>query len=300
MIENIVHRQIHAGVELHAAEAGDGAPVILVHGFPELWYSWRHQLPALAGAGYRAVAIDLRGYGDSAAPSEIEAYDILAVCGDLIAVQDDLGAKQAVFVGHDWGARVVWELARLCPERVAAVVGMSVPFQPRSRVPPLELARVAFGDDFYVLWFQLLGVADRALARDVRRSLLTPEPWGPRWAENDDVAPLPFWMTEQELAVYIETFQRTGFTGALNYYRNLDRNWQLTEPIAERRIDQPALFVTGSRDPVHEWVPASLMDGWLRDLRGKVIIEGAAHWIQQERPQHVNALLLEFLEQIGY
>lgn len=295
------HRQVQVdGIELHVAEAGSGPPVVLVHGFPELWYSWRHQLPVLADAGYRAVALDLRGYGTSSAPVELDAYDLLTVCGDLVGLLDDLDSQQAVVVGHDWGAIIAWELARLHPERVAAVMGMSVPFVPRPPAPPVELLRQALGDDFYIVWFQQPGVADAALARNVRRTLTTTKPWGPRWVEGDDVPARPAWMTEADLAVYVDAFERTGFTGALNYDRNLDRNWQLTARYADRTIKQPAIFLTGSRDPVRTWLPDSVMGDWVTDLRERVVIDGAGHWIQQERPAEVNAALLRFLSAIGY
>jgi pimeloyl-ACP methyl ester carboxylesterase len=295
------HRQVQVdGVELHVAELGSGPPVILCHGFPELWYSWRHQLPALAEAGYRAVAPDLRGYGDSSIPAEIEAYDVLSLCGDLMGLLDELGEERAVFVGHDWGAIVVWTLAQAHPDRVSAVVGMSVPFLPRAPAPPVDIMRGAFGEDFYIVWFQEPGVADEALARDVRRTLTTSRVWTAEWAEGDEEPQRPEWLTEDDLRVYVETFERTGFTGGLNYYRNFDRNWELTEPIAGRRIEQPALFLTGSRDPVRGFIPADAMDDWCTDLRGKVVLDGAGHWVQQERPDEVNEALLAFLRDIGW
>jgi pimeloyl-ACP methyl ester carboxylesterase len=293
------HRQVRVdGVELHVAELGSGAAVILCHGFPELWYSWRHQLPALADAGYRAVAPDLRGYGESSIPTEVEAYDVLSLCGDLIGLLDELGEERAVFVGHDWGAIVVWTLAQAHPDRVSAVVGMSVPFLPRAPAPPVDIMRRAFGEDFYIVWFQEPGVADEALARDVRRTLTTSRVWTAGWAEGNEEPKRPEWLTEEDLRVYVETFERTGFTGGLSYYRNFDRNWELTEPIAGRRIEQPALFLTGSRDPVRGFTSADPMDDWCADLRGKVVIEGAGHWVQQERPDEVNQALLRFLGEL--
>ena len=217
------HRQVRVdGVELHVAELGSGAAVILCHGFPELWYSWRHQLPALADAGYRAVAPDLRGYGESSIPTEVEAYDVLSLCGDLIGLLDELGEERAVFVGHDWGAIVVWTLAQAHPDRVSAVVGMSVPFLPRAPAPPVDIMRRAFGEDFYIVWFQEPGVADEALARDVRRTLTTSRVWTAGWAEGNEEPKRPEWLTEEDLRVYVETFERTGFTGGLSYYRNFD------------------------------------------------------------------------------
>lgn len=297
----VTHRQVPVnGIELHVAEQGDGRPVILCHGFPELWYSWRNQLPTLAEAGYRAVAPDMRGYGDSSIPADIEAYDLLTVCGDMLGLLDDLGEDQAVFVGHDWGANVVWQLALANPERIAAVVAMSVPFLPRPRAAPVELLRQALGDDFYIVWFQEPGAADEALARDVRRTLTTSQPWSAQWAERDDQPRRPAWLTEADLRVYVGAFERTGFTGGLNYDRNIDRNWELTAHLADRRVEQPALFLTGSRDPVQRFMPPELMDGWVTDLREKVVVDGAGHWVQQERPAEVNEALVRFLQNIRY
>jgi pimeloyl-ACP methyl ester carboxylesterase len=289
------------GIELRVSEEGEGRPVVLCHGFPELAYSWRHQLPALAEAGYRAVAPDMRGFGGSSIPAEADAYDVLTLGNDLIGLLDDLGEERAVFVGHDWGANVTWNLALTHPERVEAVVGMSVPYAPRAPAPPLEILRANLGEDFYMVWFQQPGVADEALARDVRRTMLATEVWNAKWLERtDDESPMPTWLSEDELRVYVEEFERTGFTGGLSYYRNIDRNWELLEPYAGRRIEQPALFLTGSRDPVQRFMPASVMDGWVTDLRRTVVLEGAGHWVQQERPDEVNESLIGFLRAVGY
>jgi pimeloyl-ACP methyl ester carboxylesterase len=280
------------------AEEGEGPPVVLCHGFPELWYSWRHQLPALAEAGYRAVAPDMRGYGDSSIPAEVGAYDLPTLCADMTGLLDALGEERAVFVGHDWGAAVVWELAVRHPEHVAAVAGLSVPFLPRGPVPPVQAMREGLGEDFYIVWFQEPGAADEALARDVRRTFTTTRQWTKEWAEGDDDPPRPKWMSEEDLRVYVESFERTGFTGGLNWYRNIDRNWELREPIADRRIEQPALYLAGSRDPVLRFMPPEVMDGWLTDLRSTVVIDGGGHWIQQERPGEVNQALLGFLREL--
>ena len=287
---DVDHRQVRVdGVELHVAELGSGAPVVLCHGFPELWYSWRHQLPALADAGYRAVAPDLRGYGGSSAPADVDAYDVLSLCGDLIGLLDELGEQQAVFVGHDWGAAIVWTLAQAHPDRVAAVAGMSVPFLPRAPAPPIDIMRRGFGEDFYIVWRITTAGCCSATTRV----------WTAQWAEGDEEPGRPEWLTEDELRVYVEEFERTGFTGGLNYYRNIDRNWELGEAFAERRIEQPALFLTGSRDPVQRFMRADAMDDWCTDLREKVVIEGAGHWVQQERPAEVNEALLRFLRDAG-
>jgi pimeloyl-ACP methyl ester carboxylesterase len=286
------------GIELSFVDEGDdGQPiVVLCHGFPELAYSWRHQIPALTSAGWRVLAPDMRGYGESSAPEAVEAYDMVSLCGDMTGLLDAVGASDAVFVGHDWGANVVWQLAVQAPERVRAVAGLSVPFVPRAPAAPIPIMRRHLGEDFYIVWFQQPGVADEALARDVRRTLTTKRVWTAEWAEDDGSKPhAPEWLTEEELGVYVDAFERTGFTGGLNWYRNIDRNWELSAPFANRRIEQPAMFLTGERDPVRKFMPAEAMRGWVTDMRAERLIDGAGHWVQQERPDEVNAALLEFL-----
>jgi pimeloyl-ACP methyl ester carboxylesterase len=296
---DLVHVQLRLdGIELHVAEAGAGPAVLLLHGFPELWYSWRHQLPALADSGFRAIAPDLRGFGSSSAPAAIDAYSLEAVCGDLLALLDRLEEGRAVVVGHDWGAAVGWQLALEHPDRLMAVVGLSVPFVPRAPATPISLLRKALGEDFYIVWFQEPGVAEQALERDVRRTLTTTSAWTAAWGEGDDQPPLPAWLTEEDLQIYVDAFERTGFRGGLNYYRNIDRNWERSASLVNRRIDQPSLFITGSRDPVQRFMPAEAMDGWVTDLRGIVRVDGAGHWVQQERPDEVNGALLGFLRQL--
>jgi pimeloyl-ACP methyl ester carboxylesterase len=287
------------GIELEVLDEGQGPLVVLCHGFPELAFSWRHQLPALTGAGFRVVAPDLRGYGGSSAPAEVDAYDLASLCGDLCGLLDALGFKDAIFVGHDWGANLVWQLAVLHPARVRAVAGLSVPFLPRAPAPPLPIMRRRFGEDFYIAWFQQPGVADAALARDVRRTLTSPAAWTAQWAaEQDKPQSRPSWISEEELAVYVEVFERTGFTGGLNWYRNIDRNWELTAAVAHRRIEQPAMFLTGERDAVRSFMAAESMRGWVTDLREEVVVPGAGHWVQQQEPAAVNAVLLRFLDSL--
>jgi pimeloyl-ACP methyl ester carboxylesterase len=305
------------GVELRVTEAGDGPPVILAHGFPELGYSWRHQLPALADAGFRAVAPDQRGYGGSTRPDAIDDYDIVHLTDDLLGVLDDLGEEKAVFVGHDWGSMVVWQLALLHPERVAGVVGMSVPFLPRGPMPPVQLMRQAFGENFfYILYFQEPGVADADLAADpaktMRRMLagLSAKPSeqglaglaAPTGAGFVDRLPepdaLPDWLSQEELDHYVDEFRRTGFTGGINWYRNFDRNWELTPQLAGVKVSVPSLFIGGTLDPVLVMSPPGIMDGWLEDHRGTVLVEDAGHWVQQEKPAPVNEALLSFVHDV--
>jgi pimeloyl-ACP methyl ester carboxylesterase len=305
------------GVELAVDVGGDGPPVILAHGFPELAFSWRHQVPALIDAGYRVAVPDQRGYGRSDRPSAIEDYDMVQLTADLLAVLDDLGEERAVFVGHDWGAMVVWQLALFAPERVSAVLAMSVPFLPRGPVPTITLLRQIYVDGFfYMVYFQEPGVADSELASDplrTMRRLLA----GTRADADADAASfsaadgrgfidrlpepktLPGWLGEDELDFYVAEFTRTGFTGGLNWYRNLDRNWHLTEHLADAHVTCPSLFIAGSDDPVLSFIPPEAGEAWLDDHRGNVIIEGAGHWIQQERPDTVNEILLGFLDDVA-
>ena len=283
------------GMRLRVFEAGErGDPVVvLAHGFPELAYSWRHQIPALAAAGYHVLAPDQRGYGGSSRPAEIEAYDIHALTGDLVALLDDVGAAQAVFIGHDWGALVVWQTALLHPDRVRAVAGLSVPPIPRARARPTERWREKFGEDFYMLRYQQPGLADAEMGADVAATMS-----GLFAGLLAGRAELPSWISPAEFEYYVTEFTRTGFTGGLNWYRNYDRNWATTPHLTDARIPVPALFVGGTADPVgstmrperaRDVVSGPYLEEW---------IEGAGHWVQQERPDEVNEILLRFLREV--
>jgi pimeloyl-ACP methyl ester carboxylesterase len=306
------------GVDLHVVEAGEGPAVILAHGFPELSYSWRHQLPALADAGYRAVSPDMRGYGRSSRPEPIDAYDIEHLTGDLIGLLDDLGEERAVFVGHDWGSMVVGSLARLHPDRVAGVVAMSVPLLPRGPMSPLQLMRMVFADTFfYMIYFQEPGVADADLGADpattMRRmlaGLTVPEgqtldasglsaPDGRGFVDRlPEPSGLPDWLSQEELDHYTAEFTRTGFTGGINWYRNLDRNWEITPQLDGAKVTVPSLFVGGTLDPVLLMSPVSIQDEVVTDHRGNVLVDGAGHWVQQEAPGPVNDALITFLDSL--
>lgn len=291
-------RRIDLGrITLAVAENGPAAGplVVLLHGFPELAYSWRHQIGPLAQAGYRVLAPDLRGVGGSDRPDDIAAYAVTELAADVVALIDHAGREQAIVIGHDWGADAAWKTAWMHPERVAAVAGLSVPFIPRAPAPPVGIMREHLGEDFYMVWFQEPGVAERALEQDVRRTLATTKVWTREWAASHDDPPTPPFMTDADLQVYVDAYTRTGFSGGLALYRNLDRNWELTAPFADRRIEQPALFLTGERDPVRSFMPAAAMDGWVTDLRASVVVPGAGHWVNQERPDEVNAALLDWL-----
>lgn len=283
------------GVRLRVIEAGErAAPVIvLAHGFPELAYSWRHQIPVLADAGYRVLAPDQRGYGGSSRPEAVEDYDIHALTGDLVGLLDDVAAEQAVFIGHDWGAMVVWHTALLHPDRVSAVAGLSVPPIPRARSRPTERWRQKFGDDFYMLRFQEPGLADAEMAADVAATmsgLFAGLLAGP--------ASLPDWISPDEFEHYVDEFSRTGFTGALNWYRNYDRNWESTPQLAGARITAPALFVGGTADPIGATMnPARAREVAAGPYREEWV-QGAGHWVQQECPDDVNRILVEFLRDV--
>ncbi len=313
-------------VALEVAEQGQGPLVVLVHGFPESWYSWRHQLDALARAGYRAVAPDMRGYGRSSAPPEVEAYDQVELAGDVARLIDALapesggreGEGQAVVIGHDWGAPVAWHTAMLHPEKVRAVGGLSVPWRPRASRPPLQTLRQIWGERFfYQLYFQSPGVAEGELEADIRRFLriffylasgdAPPQPAlmakrrGDRLLEGlIDPETLPPWLSEQDLDHYEATFRASGLRGPLNWYRNLDRTWARTESLAGARITQPALFIAGEKDPVLRfWEdPLAPMREGVPDLRICALVPGAGHWIQQERPEAVNEAMLAFLGEL--
>ncbi|WP_309227847.1 MULTISPECIES: alpha/beta hydrolase [unclassified Mycolicibacterium] len=295
------------GVTLKVTEAGErGNPVVvLAHGFPELAYSWRHQIPALAAAGYHVLAPDQRGYGGSSRPEGIDAYNIVELTADISGLLDDVGAEQAVLVGHDWGSPVVTTFPLFFPDRVSAVVAMSVPPVPRASAPPTQIWRKMIGDNFfYILYFQEPGVADAALGADPRESLrrmITLEGISapPEALTDRPLPPLPDWITPDEFERYVTAFTETGFTGPLNWYRNFDRNWELTDPSSEaitaQTITVPTLFLGGTADPVLSFTPRDRVRDVVTGDYREVLLDGAGHWLQQERPDEVNAALLEFL-----
>jgi epoxide hydrolase A/B len=286
--------------DLHVIEQGHGNPVVLLHGFPELAYSWRHQIAALADAGYRPIAPDMRGYGRSEAPEEIEAYNIVELCGDVLQLLDDRELERAAIVGHDWGATVAWHFALLHAERTACVAGLSVPLVPNPPAAPLTIMREHLGEDFYIVWFQEPGVAEEALERDVRRTIMTPAVWDPAWAQQmDDKPRVPSFMTEQDVEVYVREYSRTGFRGGLNWYRNIDRNWELTREYDNHKLEMPALFMAGTRDSTMKWMTPDALKDRVTDLR-VVMVDGAGHWLQQERPDDVNRALLALFSDAGW
>lgn len=313
------HRFVEVnGIRMHIAEQGEGPLVVLLHGFPETWYSWRHQFDALAAAGYHVVAPDQRGYGRTDSPESVDQYTQLHLVGDVVGLIDALGEEQAVLVAHDWGSPVAWNTALLRPDRVRGVVALSLPYLPRGPVSALTGLTQALGPGFYMNYIQQPGVADAELARDPRGSVLRFFQWGfgdspqaegpslpvvPEGGTLLDLLPepgaLPGWLTEADLDAYAEDFARTGFTGGLNWWRTMDVSWELTAPWQSAPMTTPALYMYGERDgsvtlPGFDQLIGAL--GMLvPNLTRTVALPGVGHWIQQERPEDVNAELLKFL-----
>jgi pimeloyl-ACP methyl ester carboxylesterase len=315
------------GIRINITEQGSGPVVLLCHGFPETSYSWRHQMEALASAGFHAVAPDMRGYGKSDRPEAIDQYTIFHLVGDLVGVLDALGAKTAVVVGHDVGASVAWQFAQMRPDRVRAVVGLSAPFRPRGAARPTSVMPRTADAQFYQLYFQQPGPAEAEFESDAHESVrnmlfgasgdgvaasrtaeasgtaasnVAMVPIGGRFMRGTGApAKLPAWLTEADIDVYAADFKRTGFRGALNYYRNFDRNWEIQASMAGAPVTVPALYVAGDRDFLLSF-PG--MDQLLANLKRFVpglqkiqLIPGCGHWTQQERPEEVNAALLGFI-----
>ena len=298
------------GIEIFVTEQGSGPLVLLCHGWPELSHSWRHQLPAIAAAGFHVVAPDMRGFGRTSAPESIDAYSIFDMVGDMVALVAALGETKAIIIGHDWGAPVAWHAALFRPDIFTAVGGLSVapPFRGRER--PLDALAKSGVTNFYWQYFQKPGVAEAEFERDVDytmravtfgvdASLFLKDGHG-FLGDTTIPRPLPAWVSEQDHAHVAETYRRTGFRGGLNWYRNIDRNWELTAPWQGAKIHQPSIFIAGANDSVVTGIlggkRVTEMDRVLPNLKRKLIIEGAGHWIQQERPDEVNAALVEFLK----
>jgi pimeloyl-ACP methyl ester carboxylesterase len=314
------HRFIETnGIKMHIAEQGDGPLVVLCHGWPESWYSWRHQIPALAAAGFHVVAPDQRGYGQTDKPEPIDAYNILQLTGDIVGLVNALGDETAIIAGHDWGAPVAWTSALVRPDIFRAVVLLSVPYFPRGSIRPTIGMKAMAGDrNFYQLYFQEPGKVEKELEEDVRRSMMMilygasgDPPPNERWNFIFDkskkfiesgVVPtkLPAWLSEADVDFYAGEFKRAGFRGGINWYRNSDRNWELTPFLAGAKLRQPTLFVAGDRDVVIDMVGGkenvmATLDANVPNLRKKVLLPGAGHWTQQERPREVNELMVEFV-----
>jgi pimeloyl-ACP methyl ester carboxylesterase len=301
------------GIRMAVTEQGEGPAVVLCHGFPEIGYSFRHQVPALAAAGYRAIAPDQRGYGETDAPAAAEDYDIHHLAGDLVGLLDTLGLERAVFVGHDWGGIIAWQMPLLHPSRVAGVIGVNMPAFPRPPAPPLSIFRAMFGENYYVVHFQQPGVADVGLGRDVRRvftqlmrravpfesiaarmaqpGFRVPNMVEMVWGDEPPGEPL---LDDAELDVYERAFARSGFTGPINWYRNFDRNWETTAHLEGRHIEVPSLMVSADWDPVLRPEMTAAMPSFVNDLE-LVTIPECGHWTQQEKPDELNRVMVDWL-----
>ncbi len=308
----------NGGLRMAVYESGtEGVPVVFSHGFPELAYSWRHQLPAMSAAGFRALAPDQRGYGNTQRPLAIEAYNIAELCADLVGLLDARSIEKAVFVGHDWGGAVVWAMPRLHSERVLGVVGVNTPTGPQPPVAPIDILRRTRGEDNYVVAFQEPYRAEEALEADTEKSFRTFMRRGAWDAEAFNKLPADaperkfqlleiirhgtaddlrgeLLLTEEELAHFVDTYERTGFTGGVNWYRNIDRNWELMKD-KDQRIEQPCLYVGAENDVV---LPPSSADGIeaLVPNIDKHTIKDCGHWTQQEKPEEFNRVLIDWLK----
>jgi pimeloyl-ACP methyl ester carboxylesterase len=307
------------GIKIHIAEAGAGPLVLLCHGFPESWYSWRHQIKALSEAGYRVVAPDMRGYGQTDRPIAIDQYSLFHLVGDMVGLVNAISDKPAVVIGHDWGAPVAWHCALFRPDRFRAVAGLSVPFRPRGPAAPTSVMPQTDSEIFYQLYFQAEGVAEKEFRQDVRKtfrsfvagrvnkddppiSSMVPRHGG--WLNLRPLPPsLPKWITEADIDFYVAEFERTGFRGGLNWYRNVDRNWELMAPWSGAKVTVPALYMAGEQDLV---VKFSGMDQLIANLKQfvpklqkTILLPGCGHWTQQEKPDEVNSALITFLKSLN-
>jgi pimeloyl-ACP methyl ester carboxylesterase len=321
------HRFIETnGIQTHIAEQGEGPLVLLCHGFPEIWYAWRHQFTPLADAGFRVVAPDLRGYGYTQNPEAIDQYTILNLVDDMVGLLDALAVDQAVIVGNDWGATLAWHAALLRPDRFRAVAAFGVPMMGQAPVPPTQFFPQTEDALLYTLYFQTPGVAEAEFEQDIRQTLRkilfgasgdagprqendgTPNPFGMvsrkdgLLADLPDPTTLPNWLTKTDLDVYTSAFTKSGFRGGLNFYRNLDLNWELMNSVDNQQVSVPALYMVGSRD-VGLSIPGmqqiiDAMPELVPKLRESIVVPDCGHWIQQERSEAINEALLSFLKSL--
>jgi pimeloyl-ACP methyl ester carboxylesterase len=315
----ISHRSVESnGIKIHIAEAGAGPLVLLCHGFPESWYSWRHQIEALSEAGYHVVAPDMRGYGQTDRPQAIDKYSLLHLVGDMVGLVNAISDQPAVVIGHDWGAPVAWHCALFRPDRFRAVAGLSVPFRPRGPAAPTSVMPQTDSEIFDQLYFQPEGVAEKELEQDIRRKTrpvlggradkdappiksMVPRQGG--WLGSRPLpSSLPNWITEADIDFYITEFERTGFRGGLNWYRNVDRNWELMAPWSGAKVTVPALYLAGEQDlvvkfPGMEQLIANLKQ-FVPQLQRTIIFPDCGHWTQQEKAVEVNSALITFLKSL--
>ncbi|MFO1012177.1 MAG: alpha/beta hydrolase [Caulobacteraceae bacterium] len=324
------------GIRMAYYEAGprEGIPVVFLHGFPEIAFSWRHQIKALADAGRWVIAPDQRGYGLTSRPKAVEDYDMEHLAGDLIALLDHLGIEKAIFAGHDWGGIILWQMPLRYPDRVAGAIGLNTPFMARGPADPIAIMRARLGEEMYIVHFQKPGEADAVLDENPRKAMqffmrrpmpaveVTPDPSGgvtqavsqggvtgaPERAEGESVFPLikilqmydgsfdprPPLLTDEEMDAFVETFERTGFTGGINWYRNFTRNWERSADVPTK-VTCPGLMVMAELDAVLPPSAADGMETYVPDLE-KVLIKGSGHWTQQEKPEEVNQAILGWLD----
>ena len=310
------------GIRMAFYEAGPrvGVPIILCHGWPELAFSWRHQLKALGDAGRWVIAPDQRGYGLTDRPGPVEAYDIDHLTGDLVGLLDHLGVDKAIFCGHDWGGIVVWQMPLLHPERVAGVIGVNTPFMHRPPADPIAIMRARMGDEMYIVYFQIPGAADAVLDSDVRKAMdfFMRRPFGETpplegfaterkagdpslfalinilKAYDPSVDPREFFLTGDEFEAFVTAFERTGFTGGINWYRNFTRNWERSAGI-EQKVTVPSLMIMAEKDAVLPPSAADGMEAYVTDLE-KTLVLDSGHWTQQERPEAVNKAIIDWMD----
>ena len=309
-------------IALNVAVAGEGPLILCVHGWPELWYSWRHQIAHFSKLGFKVAAMDVRGYGGSSKPFPIEAYTMRNLASDVAAVIDALGGGHAILFGHDWGAPIVWNTALMYPDKVRAVAGLSVPYAPRGQASFLKMAELIYaGRFFYQIYFQKEGVAEAEFEADVRGALrriyysasgdFRSEHAGAFMAKGPDSTfleglpdpqPFPSWMSEADLDVFTEAFEKGGFRGPLNRYRAQNIDFEESADLAGKPITQPACFIAGERDPVRNFVPGLDLYGragdHCTDFRGTTLIPEVGHWVQQEAPEATNVALERFVRSL--
>ncbi|XP_031375912.1 uncharacterized protein LOC116216024 [Punica granatum] len=316
-MEKIQHTTVRTnGINMHVATAGSGPDSILfVHGFPELWYTWRHQMVSLAALGYRTIAPDLRGYGDTDAPPSHESYTAFHIVGDLVGLLDSMGIEKVFLVGHDWGAAIAWYFCLFRPDRIKALVNMSVVFHPRNpNRKPVDGLRAILGDDYYICRFQAPGEIEEDFARAdtaniMKFFLVSRNPRPPQIPKegfsclaNSRQMDLPSWLSEEDINYYASKFSEKGFTGGLNYYRVMNLNWELTAPFTGLQIKVPAKFMVGDLDITYN-TPGTkefIHNGGLKKhvpfLQEVVVMEGVAHFINQEKPEEVTAHIYDFIK----
>ncbi|KAK7333014.1 hypothetical protein VNO80_29774 [Phaseolus coccineus] len=316
-MEGIQHKEVEVnGIKMHVAEKGEGPVVLFLHGFPELWYSWRHQILALSSRGYHAVAPDLRGFGDTDAPASVSSYTCLHIVGDLVGLIDSLGVDQVFLVAHDWGAIIGWYLCMFRPDRVKAYVCLSVPLLRRNpNVRTVDAMRAMYGDDYYICRFQKPGKIEAQMAEVgteyVLKNILTTRKTGPPifpkgeygTAFNPDMTnSLPSWLSQDDLAYYVSKFEKTGFTGPLNYYRNMNPNWELTAPWSGVKIKVPVKFITGELDIVYtsllnmkEYIHGGGFKEDVPNLEEVIVQKGVAHFNNQEAAEDVSNHIYDFI-----